>query len=216
MDPELRYEINSSISEGRSGVPSSEETIEKLRKALTGRIFTEEHKDKISESLTGRTLSEEHCRKLSERVFTKEWKENLSIGQKLYWRSEEGKLNRQTIVSEGKNIPVIADFNEVEKLADSILQNCFPGYFYFSGNTDLRVGSKCPDFSSLKNSKKVIEVFGSYYHSAPDEESLKLYYKELGFDLLVIWDWQLKDASISLEKFSLLLTRISDFITKEN
>lgn len=67
------------------GVPRSESTKEKLRKAMTGRVMSEETKNKIRRANTGRVVSEETCRKLHVlgccRVHSDETKRKLSIAR---------------------------------------------------------------------------------------------------------------------------------------
>ena len=99
---EMRGKISSSLK----GHKPSPETIEKLRKANTGRKASEETKRKMSESRKGRTLSKETIEKLRKantgKKRTDEVKKKLSeiklgkyAGEKCYWwgkhHSEETK-----------------------------------------------------------------------------------------------------------------------------
>lgn len=60
---------------------------------------------------------------------------------------------------------------------------------------------KNPDFVVLPfGSRKVVEVFGSYWHPAEEEATLTALYKEAGYECLVVWDYELKDGSFK-DKF---------------
>lgn len=59
---------------------------------------------------------------------------------------------------------------------------------------------KNPDFvvRPFSKTKKVIEVFGSYWHPPEDEKSLIKAYQEAGVDCLVVWDHEINGDCLSL------------------
>ena len=98
--------------------------------------------------------------------------------------------------------------NKPERLLiDLIEKNNLPfnyvgdGKIWFKGETQ----SFNPDFLS-KNPKHIIELFGDYWHSLPekkvvDKERLETYHK-LGYKTLVIWEHELKDIHLVLNKIN--------------
>ena len=73
------------------------------------------------------------------------------------------------------------------------------------GGGQLIIGSKNPDFVRIDGEKCIIEVFGTYWHDPEvckywhqTEEGTKNYYGAYGYEVLVIWEDEVKD----LEKLS--------------
>lgn len=72
--------------------------------------------------------------------------------------------------------------------------------FKFVGDGSILFESLNPDFIDTDGSKKLIEIFGDFYHNekAPFrrwEHVRRKVFKKYGFDLLVIWEHELKEAS---------------------
>lgn len=76
--------------------------------------------------------------------------------------------------------------------------------FDYTGNGKLIIGGKVPDFVH-KTQKKIIEVFGVYWHSPllrPETRHIASYdktkehYKQYGYDCLIIWEPELKDKRL--------------------
>jgi very-short-patch-repair endonuclease len=78
------------------------------------------------------------------------------------------------------------------------------------GKTD----SYNPDFLHKdKEERKIIEIFGDYWHNLEshkkrDEERIKTY-KEKGFDVLVVWENQIKNSK------SEVIKKINDFLEND-
>lgn len=90
-----------------------------------------------------------------------------------------------------------------EKIADNIIIECgFP--FIYTGDGKVVIGGFCPDFTDNNGSKKLIEIFGDYWHKRPeviirDTKRLETYTK-YGFSTLIIWEHELKDKNKVAEK----------------
>lgn len=71
--------------------------------------------------------------------------------------------------------------------------------FTYVGNGEAIIGGKNPDFMHKNGAKKVIELFGVYWHSpiygrvrhTSTRDAVKKHYKEKGYDCLIIWDTEL-------------------------
>jgi very-short-patch-repair endonuclease len=96
-----------------------------------------------------------------------------------------------------------------EEYLRSLSDQNFPGQFKYTGNGQLIVAGKCPDF--VHTSKPLlIELFGDYWHGQertgiPNEqherERIELF-RLAGYETLVIWEHELKDPSRVVEKIS--------------
>ena len=73
----------------------------------------------------------------------------------------------------------------------------------------MTIGSKIPDFVNINGQKKIIELFGSYWHKDYDEYERTKYFRQFGWDTLVIWDYELERNE------ELLLNKLNDFILLE-
>lgn len=102
--------------------------------------------------------------------------------------------------------------NKLEKKVDKILQKLVPGAFRYNGDFSCGVvlAGLVPDFVNVNGKKIVIEVFGANYHDEKvmrekfkdtlswkrTEFGRKAIYSQLGFDCIILWDYDLykKDA----------------------
>lgn len=88
------------------------------------------------------------------------------------------------------------------KMIDLTEKNHLP----FAYNTKFRIGRWLPDFIAVDGSKRLIEVFGEYWHTrradspTDTEEGRKVAFSELGYDLLVIWENELEDEGKVLDR----------------
>ena len=94
--------------------------------------------------------------------------------------------------------------NKLEKtLIKVINNNNLP--FKYSGNGEIWLGNRNPDFINVNGKKQVIELFGTYWHPLFDGVKRTEHYKQYGFDCLVIWEDEMKDlAKVAqrLQRFS--------------
>ena len=68
--------------------------------------------------------------------------------------------------------------------------------FKYTGNGDVVLGTFCPDFYNINGDKKVIEVFGEYWHgkektgrTKKEEETRYIKrYKQFGHSILILWE----------------------------
>jgi len=83
----------------------------------------------------------------------------------------------------------------------------------YVGNGQVVIGGKCPDFIDNNGQKKIIEVFGEYWHRRKGipwhqtEYGTKKVYAQYGFACLILWENEIKSAS---EKC--LLTKLQEFL----
>lgn len=171
-----------------------------------GTIFSENHRRKISESLIGNFPSEETRRKMSkarkgktyEEIYGKEKAKELKkkksekskIIAKKIWKKLSDKEKEKRIRKAIKNL--------VPKIPNNFEQdfnNLTPPNLRFVGNGSFWITfpdntHKNPDFK-VKGQKKLIELFGEYWHPLTDEQDYVNKYKKIGYECLVVWykDW---------------------------
>lgn len=185
------------------GKHHSDETKHKMRKSLLGR-FSGEKNPMWGKPSPNKNKSYEETYGIEK---AKELKKKRSISGKRNWQNEKyaKKMIRKYNIKP----------NKMELYLYSILQNYFPDEWKYVGDGQVIMGGLCPDFINCNGKKKIIEFFGSYWHkdilssiSKPynrTEEGKKIIYKKYGFDMLIIWDYELKDEER-------LVTKIRDFI----
>ena len=90
-----------------------------------------------------------------------------------------------------------------EKRLKKLLNRLFPGEYKYVGNGSLLVGFKNPDFVNVNGRKKIIEMFGDYWHSKEktgrtnkQEENQRIkHFAKYGYETLVVWENQLERGS---------------------
>jgi G:T-mismatch repair DNA endonuclease (very short patch repair protein) len=90
-----------------------------------------------------------------------------------------------------------------QKLIDFFKEQKLP--YKYTGDGSFSVGRKIPDFVNINGEKKAIDMFGDYWHDPVVRKKLGLKiesprerisrFKEYGWDLLVIWEKELKDTN---------------------
>lgn len=90
--------------------------------------------------------------------------------------------------------------NNLEKKLSSILRKLKLPYRYV-GDGKFWVEHRNPDFVNTNGQKKVIEVFGRYWHPPQDESKCRESFREYGFECLVIWDYEIKNCESKLLEF---------------
>ena len=92
--------------------------------------------------------------------------------------------------------------NKLETIILAILETLYPGEWKFVGNGEVMIGGKFPDFININGQKKIIEVFGDYWHCGENSEDRINIFKPYGYDTLVIWEHELKDMGTVRNKIS--------------
>jgi len=96
--------------------------------------------------------------------------------------------------------------NLAEKKLNSLLQKTCPNEFKYVGNGEFILGGKCPDFMNVNGKKKLIELYGDYWHEGENPQERIDYFKQYGFDTLVLWEHEIRDNPESI------IERVMDFI----
>jgi len=89
--------------------------------------------------------------------------------------------------------------NKKERILIGLINdNSFP--YKFVGDGKIIIDGKCPDFIQCNGKKKIIELFGNYWHDKNDEQIRKDIFSNYGYKTLVIWEDELKDLNKVITK----------------
>jgi len=82
--------------------------------------------------------------------------------------------------------------NKLEKSFLKFLNTIQPGEWKYTGNGGIVINRKIPDFINVNGQKKIIEVFGNYWHKGQDPKDRIKVFKPFGYQTLVIWEKEFK------------------------
>lgn len=178
----------------------------KKRWEIRRRRYGEEHPYKIStEELIKRNPSVWKKGNIPwNKDLTKETDSRIDVWKRYTPKQKEERLLKVALGN--KNKP-----NNLEKRVIQICEEYnFP--FYFTGDKPYPdFNGWSPDFVSTDNSKKIIEVFGIYWHNRSEVKKRDIkrfqFYTKLGYEYLILWGDELRSSTD--EKIA---TRIMDFV----
>jgi hypothetical protein len=93
--------------------------------------------------------------------------------------------------------------NGAERKLMQIIESVLPGEYTFVGDGTVLVGRRCPDYISSDH-KKLIELFGDYWHRGKNPQDRIDYFTRYGYKTLVVWESE-------LDNMDLLRNRIVQF-----
>lgn len=208
----LSPEVKKAISEGHKGKGLGSDN------PMYGKKISEEHKRIISEANRGKLVSQETRRKMSESNCMK-WVDFKGKKNPFYGKThtEETKKKIGFMNSGERNgikrllmtDPIFAKRwaeslkrkpTKPEIALDRILQDLFPGEYKYVGDFQTWIGGKNPDFMNVNGQKKLIEMFGDYWHQGENPQKRIDHFKQFGFNTLVIWQSELEKDQGVFEK----------------
>lgn len=90
--------------------------------------------------------------------------------------------------------------NKPESALQRMLDELYPDEWKYTGDGSLIIGGLNPDFANVDGQKKLLEVYGDYWHSQEAEQDWKrselgrmMVFKSFGYETLVIWEREFKD-----------------------
>jgi len=101
--------------------------------------------------------------------------------------------------------------NKPEKFLTKLLQKLFPNQYKYVGDGSVLIRYKNPDFVNINGQKKIIEMFGDYWHSEEvtgrttrEEEQQRInHFAKYGYHTLIIWEHELEDFDFLKKKLLL-------------
>ena len=209
-------EAKKRMSEAKKGTHHSLETRRKMSMARTGKGygFKKGHKP-WNKGLTKDvhpTLAEAARRMLGNQRSKgcSPWNKGMKMPRSkypVYW----GKERIRQIMSHAHRKP-----NKLEEQAILLIaKHGFP--YSYCGSGKVIIGGKCPDFIHANGKKKIIEIFGVYWHgekrtghSKETEERERVeHFRKYGFDTLVIWERELRNLQSVAHKIAEFDARIN-------
>ena len=209
-----------------SGIQPSEETKDRIRMANLGRQFSLGHtkpieeRKQISQRMTGNTYvkgkknalghkdNEEQLMNKSEgsrkRWLLPGYKEKISKARKKTWANPEYRdktLRKMQLALH--RLP-----NKPESHLLNLLQSSFPDEWAYVGDGQLIVAGKNPDFANINGKKQLIELFGDYWHRGEDPQDRIDLFKKYGYNTLVIWERELSNTEIVLQRITRFTTAL--------
>jgi hypothetical protein len=90
--------------------------------------------------------------------------------------------------------------NYKESVLDGLIQLVRPKEFLYVGDGSVIIEGKCPDWINVNGKKQIIELFGRFWHPPEDEEKRKVYFSKYGYEVLVVWEFELSNFERLFEK----------------
>ena len=134
--------------------------------------YGKEKAARIRKAQTGRIVSEEQKEELRERT-------------KKLWKNPD-------YVEKQKKAREITP-NKPEKKLGQLLEDLFPREYKFVGDWTVAIDGKSPDFININGQKKIVELFGDYWHRGQNPQDRVDAFKPFGYDTLVIWEHELEN-----------------------
>lgn len=192
-------ETRKKISETLKGQPFTEERRMNISNARKGKRASEETKRKISEAHTGMKRSSAACKKMSDvaigRVRSAETRRRMSIAKLKLFQDQDYVRKMAKAWGMKPTKPEILLLNLIESL--------YPGQWKYTGDFSFTINGKCPDFVNCNGQKKIIELFGDYWHRGENPQDRADVFKPFGYETLVIWEHELKNIENVTEKVRL-------------
>ena len=169
------------IAKAHIGIKASEQTKQKMREAKKDYIpWNSGKKGTYKNLLVSGEKNGQYGKKWSKEMlgyFSKKTKE--------LWKTDEY-IKKQIASSNTKP-------NKPELYLQNVLNSLFfEGQFLYVGNFKFFIGGKSPDFIDPINNK-IIELYGDYWHKGQDPNDRINYFKQYGYNTLVIWESELKN-----------------------
>jgi len=209
-------ETKKKLRQAQLGIPQPQEFCQRLRETMIGegnpfygRHHSQETRAAISERHKGKRHSpstEFTSERMKEVCNRPEERKRRSIRTKQLWQSKEyAEKTLSAIVKALARRP-----NKLELKVIKLLDENFPNEWEYTGAGKVILGKLIPDFININGQKKIIEVFGEYWHSekaikgrpSRTEKGRIREYKKLGYGCLVLWEKDIADEQkvISLVK----------------
>jgi len=194
--------INKGRPSPKRGIPLSDGQKEKISKTLIGYKHTKEARKNMSLASKGKPKSEEHKNKLRNKVLSEEHRKKISQFRKGFKHDEEFRLMRSKMCTEQWKSQKFVDKqmksrrispNKPESILLGLLNKLYPDEWKYTGDLSFMIDGKCPDFTNVNGQKKLIELFGDYWHRGQNPQDRIDVFKPFGWNTLVIWESELKE-----------------------
>lgn len=181
---ETKEKRSKSLTEYHSK-PGAEENRSQSLKITNAKPEIKEKRSKAMTKSAARPEVKEKQRKASKESNSRpEVKEKLSIAGKRNWQNPEFIKKMEIRLSIRPNIP--------ETFLMNFLNELFPNEWKYTGDFSFMINGKNPDFIHM-DYKKCIEHYGHYWHQNDDPQTRINFFKNNGWDCLIVWQDELND-----------------------
>jgi len=173
---------------------------QKLSQIRKGRKFSEGHKKRIAEAL------KIHCRNPIVRQRRSEmakvsWQDPMIRPKMLEGARKGGEATWSNPRSIERWVRSQAlKPNESEKTLLKLITKVVPNEYRYVGDGQVIIDGKLPDFINCNGQKKIIELFGDFWHRGEDPQTRINAFRKFGFDTLVVWEHELKQPKLLADK----------------
>ena len=208
----------------RLGFTHSEETCKKMSESHTGVPLSESH----CKSLSEKSIRAWANKSKEER---EQWAKNISIGEKGKPPMPPESLIKMAETKRGKRCSPATEFtseimkeryrdpvyiekmikawnikpNKPETLMLELLNNLYPNQWKYTGDFSFTINGKSPDFTNCNGQKKIIEIFGDYWHRGQNPQDRIDAFSPFGYETLVIWEHELKNIHNVMNRIHLFM-----------
>lgn len=176
------------------GKHHSKESKRKMRK---GHTMPKDFGEILRRAKTGRKHSKKHpsTKHSKKHIMPKGFGERQSKLRKKSWQNPEYREKTLKAMFAARD----SRPTKPEKKLRRGLNKLFPGEYKYVGDGSIFIGYKNPDFININGQKKVIEMFGNYWHSEEvtgrtkqQEENQRIrHFAKYGFKTLIVWEREL-------------------------
>lgn len=90
--------------------------------------------------------------------------------------------------------------NKIETKLGDLLNKMYPNEWKYTGDFKFIVDGKSPDFTNINDKKKLIELFGDYWHRDDNPDTRISHFSSFGYDTLVIWEHEFTNIENVMNK----------------
>jgi len=183
--------------------------IRTVSEALIGRHRTEETKEKLREKNLGKIRNPERHKKhfciekgCNNEISYANWfyggsRRCLSCASRIATTKHWQDKKYVTKVMKARLKALNTKPNKPEKMLNKLLKKLLPKEYKYVGNWEFIINRYNPDFINVNGQKKIIELYGDYWHNLADykkrDKQRLITYKKYGYKTLIIWEHELKD-----------------------
>lgn len=183
---------------------------QRQRNSHTGIKQSSLARQNMSKSRIGMQFSEQHLQNLSASIkqsfLRPAVQEKRVLAQKKLWQDPEYRERMLKAIYKGQGRKPTS----IEVKIENLLNVLFPGEWKYTGDFSFIINGKNPDFVNVNGQKKLIEVFGNYWHRGEDPQDRINVFSPFGWETLVIWE-----KEISLENEPFLIKKLQEFHKQE-
>jgi len=185
--------------------------LKKLWERKKGKSLSLETRLKISKSVKKRYEEHPEYRQIISEKIKRLWQEDksyiskqLSFKRSQYFKNIVKMLNKRNWAD-----PKLRDLmvtkaimashvrpNKSEIKLIELLNRIVPHEYRYVGDGQVVLGGRNPDFINCNGKKKLIELWGYFWHKDDNPQDRINHFKKYGFDTLIIWEDELLDKAL--------------------